>query len=256
MVAKRSRRSLKRSPVEVLGPPTDTTLILGLLKELQHLVLDTAEELGVSRADRRRVIQHALKDPKRARPSETTMQSNLWVASILNRWRNDKRYRRPDGTPRVLSIEGKGATLQALARRYVPEMPLRAVVAMICGSAEVTRLKGNKIALIGSPVMMMQKTSEVTLAYLILGIRRLTETIIHNATIPPHETGGRFERVVFGELSDKEFQEFAQSARQPLQDVCDRMDQRLRSSTRVRARPPMKSCGLGLYVFKDDGNIG
>jgi hypothetical protein len=69
--AKRSRRSLKRSPVEVLGPPTDTTLILGLLKELQHLVLDTAAGLGVSPADRRRVIQHALKDPKRARPSET-----------------------------------------------------------------------------------------------------------------------------------------------------------------------------------------
>jgi hypothetical protein len=256
MVAKRSRRSLKRRPVEVLGPPTDTALIFGLLKELQHLVLDTAAELGVSMADRRRAIQHALKDPKRRRPSETTMQSDLWVASILNRWRNDKRYRRPDGTPRVLSIEGQGATLQALGRRFVPEMPLRAVVAMICENAEVTRLKGNKIALVGSPVMMMQKTSEVTLAYLILGIRRLTETIIHNATIPPHETSGRFERVVFGELSDKEFQEFARSVRQPLQDLCDRVDRRLRSSTRVRARPPMKSCGLGLYVFKDDGNIG
>jgi hypothetical protein len=256
MVAKRSRRSLKRSPVEVLGPPTDMTLIFGLLKELQHLVLDTAEELGVSKANRRRVIQHALKDPKRARPSETTMRSNLGMASVLNRWRNDKRYRRPDGTPRVLSIEGKGATLQALARRFVPEMPLRAVVDMICENAEVTRLKGNKIALVGSPVMMTQKTPEVTLASLILRIRRITETILHNAAIPPHETTGRFERMVSGELSDKEFQEFAQSIRQQLQDVCDRVEPGLRPSPRLRARPPMRSCGLGLYVFKDDGNVG
>jgi hypothetical protein len=253
---KNSRKSSKRSVVQVLGPPTDKALILSLLKELHHIVLDTAAEIGVSTADRRRVIQHALKDSKRARPSETTMQSTLWVASILHRWRNDRRYRRPDGTPRVLSIEGKGVTLQALARRFVPDMPLRAVVDMICGNAEVTRLKGNKIALVGSPVMMMQKTSEVTLAYLILGIRRLTETIIHNATIPPHVTTGRFERVVFGELSDKKFQEFSQSVRQQLQDLCDRVDQQLRPSTRVRARPPMRSCGLGLYVFKDDGNIG
>ena len=35
---------------------------------------------------------------------------------------------------------------------------------MICENAEVTRLKGNKIALVGSPVMMTQKTPEVTFA--------------------------------------------------------------------------------------------
>jgi hypothetical protein len=250
---KNSRRSSKRPLAQVLGAPTDKALIFGLLKELQHLVLDTALELGVSKADQRRVVQHALKDPKRMRPSETTMQSNLGMAYILNRWRNDKRYRRPDGTPRVLSIEGKGATLQTLARRFVPEMSLRDVIDMICENAEVTRLKGNKIALVGSPVMMTQKTPEVTLASLILRIRRLTETIIHNATIPPHVMTGRFERMVSGELSDKEFREFSQSVRQQLQDLCDRVDQGLRPSTRVRARPPMKSCGLGLYVFKDDG---
>jgi hypothetical protein len=253
---KSSRRRTQRRLVEVLGPPTDTALILGLLKELQHIVLDTAAELGVSAADRRRAMQGALKERKRARPSETTMQSNLAMALILNRWRNDRRYRRPDGTPRVLPIEGQGVTFEGLVQRFVPEMPLAHVVGMICENAEVTRLTGNKIALVGSPVMMTQKTPEVTLASLILRIRRLTETIIHNATLPPHVTTGRFERMVSGELSEKEFKQFSQSVRQQLQDLCDRVDHGLRPSTRVRARLPMKSCGLGLYVFKDDGDIG
>jgi len=252
---KNSRRSSTRSLVEVLGPPTDKALIVELLKELHHIVLDTATELGVSMADRRRAVQDALKDPKRHRPSETTMRSNQRMSSILNRWRNDKRYRRPDGTPRVLSIEGKGATFQTLARRFVPEMPLSDAVHLICENAEVTRLKGNKIALVGSPVMMMQKTPEVTLAALVLQIRRLTETRIHNATIPAHVAIGRFERVVWGVLSEKEFQGFSQSIRQQLQDVCDRVDQSVRPLTVSRKRGGLSTCGLGLYVFKDDGIV-
>jgi hypothetical protein len=252
---KNPRRSSKRSLVEVLGPPTDKALIVDLLKELHHLVLDTAAELGVSMADRRRAVQYALKDPKRGRPSETTMRSNQRMSSILNRWRNDKRYRRPDGTPRVLSIEGKGATFQTLARRFVPEMPLSDAVHLMCENAEVTRLRGNKIALVGSPVMMTQKTPEVTLAALILQIRRLTETRIYNATMPPHVAIGRFERVVWGILSDKEFQDFSQSMRQQLQDVCDRVDQSVRPMTVSRKHRTMTTCGLGLYVFKDDGIV-
>ena len=38
---KRTRRSLRRRLVEVLGPPTDSRLIVDLLKEMHHIVLDT-----------------------------------------------------------------------------------------------------------------------------------------------------------------------------------------------------------------------
>ena len=55
---------------------------------------------------------------------------------------------------------------------------------MICENAEVTRLKGDKIALIGSPVMMTPKTPEITVASLILRFRHLAETSVHNAAIP------------------------------------------------------------------------
>ena len=256
---KNTRRSLKRRVLAVLGPPTDRRLIVDLLKEMHHIVRDTAVELGVSATDRRRALALAGKDKKRPRPSLSTIQPTYRLAGILARWRFDKRYLRPDGSPRVLSIKGKGATFETLARPFVPTLPVEEVVEMICENAEVTRLKGDKIALIGSPVMISPKTPEITVASLILRFRRLAETTVHNAAIPANVKGtGRFERLVTGVLTDKEFRVFSQSVRQQLQDLCDRVDAGMKQpGPRSKGRAKKgKSCGIGLYVFRDDGRDG
>jgi hypothetical protein len=256
---KDSRKSLKRRVRAVLGPPTDRRLIVDLLKEMHHIVLDTAVELGVSATDRRRALALAGKDKKRPRPSLSTIQPTYRLAGILARWRFDKRYLRPDGSPRVLSIKGKGATFETLARPFVPTLPVEEVVKMICENAEVTRLKGDKIALIGSPVMISPKTPEITVASLIFRFRRLAETTVHNAAIPANVKGtGRFERLVTGVLTDKEFGVFSQSVRQQLQDLCDRVDAGIKQpGPRSKGRAKKgKSCGIGLYVFRDDGRDG
>jgi hypothetical protein len=106
--------------------------------------------------------------------------------------------------------------------------------------------------------MMTPKTPETTLASLTLRLRRLTETIVHNASIPPKfNPTGRFERIVTGELTDSEFREFAQSVRQPMQDLCDRVDAGIRQPSHShKSRGKSKTCGIGLYVFRDDGEIG
>jgi hypothetical protein len=256
---KNTHTSLKRRVLAVLGPPTDRRLIVDLLKEMHHIVLDTADDLGVSATDRRRALALAGKDKRRRRSSVSTIEPSYRLSGVLARWRFDKRFLRPDGSPRVLSIKGKGATFETLARPFVPTLPVEEVVEMICENAEVTRLKGGKIALIGSPVMITPKTPEVTVASLILRFRRLAETTVCNAAIPAHVKGtGRFERLVTGVLTEKEFREFSQSVRQPMQDLCDRVDARmkqpgLRSKDRAKKG---KSCGIGLYVFRDDGRSG
>ena len=256
---KNSRKSLKRRVRAVLGPPTDRRLIVDLLKEMHHIVLDTAVELGVSATDRRRALALAGKDKERPRPSLSTIQPTYRLAGVLARWRLDKRYLRPDGVPRVLSIKGKGATFETLARTFVPTLPVEEVVEMICQNAEVTRLKGDKIALIGSPVMIAPKTPEITVASLIFRFRRLAETTVYNAAIPANVKGtGRFERVVTGVLTDEEFREFSQSVRQQLQDLCDRVDAGMKQpGPRSKSRAKKgKSCGIGLYVFRDDDRNG
>jgi hypothetical protein len=253
-----SRKTVKRRIAAALSAPTDRTLIVELLKEMHHLVLDAAAQIGVSAKDCERAIELAAKDPSRSRPSEPIMRVNYGIAMLLNHWRNDKRYQRPEGTPRVLSIRGKGATFETLARTFVPQMRLNELTAMVCENAEVTRLKGKKIALVGSPVMMTPKTAEITLASLALRLRRLTGTVLHNASLPAKsKSNGRFERIVTGELTEREFREFAQSVRQPMQDLCDRVDAGIRQPRPARrARSQRRACGVGLYVYRDDGEIG
>ena len=252
------RRTAKHRSTAALGAPSNRALILELLKEMHHLVLDAAEELGVDPKDARHAMELAAKDPGRTRPSEPIMKVNYGIAILLNHWRNDKRYQRPEGTPRALSIRGRGATFQTLARAFVPTMRLNQLIDMVCENAEVTRLKGGKIALVGSPVMMTPKTPEITLASLALRLRRLTGTVLHNAALPAKtKSSGRFERIVTGELTEREFREFAQSVRQPMQDLCDRVDAGIRQprpSRRVRSQ--QRPCGVGLYVYRDDGEIG
>jgi hypothetical protein len=249
---------MQRRVAAVLGPPSDRVLMVELLKEMHHIVLDTADELGVSANDRRRALRLAEKDSKRLRPSQATLQPSQGIVGLLAQWRRDRRYLRPDGTPRVLSITGKGATFETLARKYVPNLPVSELADMICENAEVTRLKGDKLALVGSPVMITPKTPEITLASLVLRFRRLAETIVHNAAIPAHVKGtGRFERIVTGALSDKDFLTFSQSVRQQLQDLCDRVDAGIKQPTHTgKVREKGTTCGIGLYVFRDDGNIG
>jgi hypothetical protein len=250
------RPSVKRRPRTVLSRPADRTLIVELLKEMHHIMLDAAGQIGVSAKDRRLALKLAAKDPSRTRPSERMMRVNYGVAGLLNRWRSDNRFQRPDGTPRVLSILGKGATFETLARELVPELTVSEVADLVCANAEVTRLQGNKIVLVGSPVMITPKSLEITLASLVLRIRRLTGNIVHNASIPAKDPTGLFERIVTGELSDREFRDFSQLIRQPMQDLCDRVDAGIRQPTRSRkGRVKRRTCGIGLYVFRDDHKI-
>jgi hypothetical protein len=61
-----------------------------------------------------------------------------------------------------------------------------------------------------------------------------------------------------GVLTDGEFRVFSQSIRQQLKDLCDRVDagiQQPRPRGKTRATQG-KSCGIGVYVFRDDGRYG
>ena len=256
---KNDRKKTKHRVSDVLGPPTDRLLIVELLKEMHHIVLDTGADLGASEADSRRALVLAGEDSKRLRPSLNATQPSYGLAGLLARWRFDKRYLRPDGSPRALRVKGKGATFESLARVFAPNLPVEEVVDMICENAEVTRLNGNKIALLGSPVMMSPKTPEVMIASLITRFRRLAETVVYNAAIPAHIKGtGRFERMVTGVLSEKAYCEFSQSVRQQMQALSDQVDGSLtQPEPRSRSRGKKgRTCGIGLYLFRDDDDIG
>ena len=125
------RRVVKRRPVAAVGAPADRTLMVELLKEMHPIMLDAAAQIGVCAEDRDCALKLAAKDPIRARPSERTLRAEYCIARLLNRWRNDKHFQCPDGTPRVLPIFGKIATFATLARRFVLQLAVSELADMI-----------------------------------------------------------------------------------------------------------------------------
>jgi len=67
---------------------------------------------------------------------------------------------------------------------------------------------------------------------------------LHNASLPEGSKGlSRFERHVFGVLSEREFNEYARVMRTQLQDLCDRAESGLELAADKKGRK-RKACGL------------
>jgi hypothetical protein len=132
-------------------------------------------------------------------------------------------------------------------------MSLGEVVTAITRHGEATAYRDDKVALLGGSAVLAPKTAEMMLALLVTRIRRVSKTLLHNASVPEGRKGvGRFERHVFGVLSEREFNEFARIMRPQLQDLCDRADSGLGFATRKKTGRQRKTSGLGIFVFRDD----
>jgi Family of unknown function (DUF6502) len=233
--------------------PSKRELLLNLAQELQEMTIESMEGLGVSRKQQMMTYRRASKGVgSKERPSTRLMDRISGIADLLSSWRRDRRYVQPDGSPRVLPINGKGASLETLARKFVPEMSVSEVLAAITRHGEATAYQGDKVALVGGSVLLTPKTAEMTLALLVNRIRRVSKTLLHNVSLPEGSKGHtRFERHVFGVLSEREFNEYARVMRSQLQDLCDRAESGLELAADKKGRK-RKACGIGIFVFRDD----
>lgn len=234
--------------------PEKRQLLLDLALELQQMTIETMERFGVSRKEQMGTYRRALRGlGSKELPSNRVMEKHDAIADLLRSWRHDKHFLDVHGSPRVLPIRGKGASLETLARKFVPKMPLSEVVAAITRHGEARAYRGDKVALLGGIVVLTPKTAEMMLAQLAIRIRRVSNTLLHNASLPEGTEGlGRFERHVFGALSDREFKEFARMIRPQSQDLCERADSAVGLATRKKTGRKRKTSGLSIFVFRDD----
>jgi Family of unknown function (DUF6502) len=237
---------------------TDAALMTGLSQEAYNVVTDAILALGIRVADQRRGLTRAGgKGKQRRRPSQEVLKNQNAVALLLNTWRSDPRYIQRDGTPKTLPILGSGATLESLVKFYVPDLSVTQVVDILCTHTDVMRLKGERVALLSHPVKITEKTSATTLAWLITQIRHISETVVFNASIPAKAKNvGRFERQVYGSLPKKQFDVWAQTVRKRLQETAERVEADLGSEEQALRTGKEKVCGIGLYVFREDGSLG
>jgi Family of unknown function (DUF6502) len=228
-------------------------LLLQLAHELQQMMIESMEGLGVSRKEQMVTYRRASRGVGSKEPLSTRLMGRTFaIADLLSGWRRDRRYVDSDGSPRVLPIKGKGASLETLARKFVPEMSVSEVLAAITRHGEATAYRGDKVALVGGSVLLTPKTAEMTLALLVTRIRRVSKTLLHNVSLPEGSKGhGRFERHVHGVLSEREFNEYARVMRTQLQDLCDRAESGLELAADKKGRK-RKACGVGVFIYRDD----
>ena len=253
--------TLKRRPRRasgVMGPAADRTFLLDLAIEMNHISQDVLSKLGVSPEEQASAAERSRKIKKRAWPSARLMAAINGAGDVLSTWRRDKRYRGPDGSPRVLPIRGKGATLQTLARKCVPQLSLDEVLAYICSHGEAIVYKKNRVALLGSAAVITQRTPEMTLAWMLTQFRHVADTTLRNTAVPAHlvKGVGMFQRQVAGWLSEKDFRLYKKEVFPQLQELCAQLEAGLSIERRAKPRANRKECGVGLFVFQDTGRIG
>ncbi len=135
-------------------------LLLKLAQELQQMMIESMEGLGLSRQEQMGTYRRASKGVgSKERPSTRLMERTSAISDLLSSWRRDRRYVDAAGSPRVLPINGKGASLETLARKFVPEMSVSEVLAAITRHGEATAYRGDKVALVGGSVVLMGRAA-------------------------------------------------------------------------------------------------
>jgi hypothetical protein len=226
-----------------------------LAVELYTLVNLALRDFGVNRTERAKALERASHLKAAPKVSGPILRDWWKLGSLLLEWSRDALYLDGEGKPRVLQIEGSGTTFQSLAQRYLPDKPLREVVAMACAASEVATRPHDRIALLGSVMVNIVGSPERSLAHAVRQIDQLVQTKIHNQRMHVKDSAdGRMERMVIGKIARAEFDDFMREIRPQIYDLLMRAD-----SSFDRRRPDsLHSSGsetavsIGIYVAQED----
>ena len=241
-----------RSTTGVRSPEADRGVLLEVARELMQETVQTLTNAGLSRQEQLRAFKLGASGNKlKHRPAQLALQRSLALSELLTHWQRDKRYTDQHGAPKVLAITGKGASLASLARKFVPDMRVTDVVAAIVQHGEVIRMKGERVALLGTTLIVPPKTAELTLAQLTLGIQRLKSAMLQNVSLPDGQKNrGALQRFVSGKLSPAAFEAWSLGVRAELQRLIYSLDAGLKD--RTTGNRNAKDSGVGIFVFRDE----
>jgi Family of unknown function (DUF6502) len=226
-----------------------------LAVELYSLVNLALRDFGVNRTERAKAIERASNLKAAPKVSGPILRDWWRLGSLLLEWSRDALYLDGEGKPRVLPIEGSGTTFEGLARRFLPDKPLREVVAMACEVSEVATRPGDRIALLGSIMVNIVGSPERSLAHTVRQVDQLVQTKLYNRRM--HVKGsadGHMERMVIGKIARTEFADFMREIRPQIYDLLMRADSsfdRRRPDT-FHASRNETAVSIGVYVAQEN----
>jgi hypothetical protein len=236
-------------------PKTANPINEDLAVELYSMVRLALKNFGVTAAQQRRAIKRSSHLAAAPRVSGPLLRDMRGLCGLLLEWSREAEFLDADGKPRVLFIEGSGATFECLAQRFLPKLPLARVVAMACATAEVTTRPGGKIALLGGVLVNLARSTENLLAHAIRQIDQLLKTILHNAIVRQKGIGtARLERMVLGVISRSAFNDLMKELRPQIDDLLQRVDSAVqpRQPKTPRSLRAATVVSVGVYVSQED----
>ena len=250
------RRSKTAQPLRDLtrsrgaGRPSVTQTAEDLAVEFYTLVRLALGELGVTRAQQRRALERSRRLITPPNVSGRILRAHLGVAEILLEWSRKAPYLDSEGRPRVLSIAGPGATFESLAKRFLPNISLKEVVALACENSEVVTRPGNRIALLGSILVKLGDSREKYFAHAIRQIDQLLQTLLHNWHVQRSSAEqARMERVVIGMISRANFDAFMAELRPQIYDLLLRVDSSIERHQPETARSLRDAIAVSVSVY-------
>jgi Family of unknown function (DUF6502) len=244
--------AMNGSPVAARVTLLGRAALEALTLELYGVIRAALKRYGLSPKEQARLFGQSQRRPNIKQVSGEILGQMRPLSDLLTSWFEDAPYVDPVGVPRVLKIEGRGATFESLARRYLPGVPLGEVIALACRSANVGTLAGGRIALYGDAMVNLSKNRDGVLAQNIVHVKQIFDTCLYNALRDPDDDKpGRQERIVTNTLSTTEFEKFQGQVRGQLHDLCERFDRLLKSAAErsTRQKQPRGRGGIGIYVY-------
>jgi len=226
-----------------------------LALELHGVIRAALKKYGVSPGKQKKFFAQSQRKSNIKQVSVELLRQIRPLSDLLTTWFEEVPYVDSVGAPRVLKVEGRGATFETLATRFLPGVPLADVVALASRTANVGTLPGGRIALYGDAMVNLRRSREGVLAQNILHVRQIFDTCLYNAQRDPDDDKpGRQERIVTHVLSTMEFEKFQGEVRGQLHDLCERFDRLLKSAAErsTRQKQPRGQAGIGIYVYYND----
>lgn len=239
---------LKHVYVDVAGEEFD---IPGRKQTISRISVIT----GLSRREVGRV-----KSLEPVQDTEATKRYNR-AARVIGGWIREERFLDSEGQPKVLPMDGDGATFTDLVRQFSGNVPARAILDELLRVGAVERLDESKVRLLVHAYL--PKTDEAGMLN-ILGtdVRDLIRTIDHNIRASSQGDGERYyqRKVVYNNLPEEiipKLRSMTQSDAQKLLEAIDRMlsrhDRDLNPKSGGAGR---KRAGVGIYYFEEDFEDG
>ena len=243
-----------RRVTRVMRSPEDRSASERLATELIGVCLAALRAYGVDSAGVLRSRAPLMPAAARATFARRLFHDTFWLGELATEWTENPLYMDQSGRPRVLAIDGEGATFAALVRKYFGPRRLRSVLELAQRTRVIERIGEDRVAQLNACVMLTGQPL-LLLARAILCVRGLLAATQSNARGAAKPSELSPDRLACSYVPKESFEEFAGFMRPQLHNVMDQGNRWLSEHT-VRDRPRETDNKRGLmgvhaYVFSD-----